>query len=89
MRRRRVSNLFALSLRILLPPQVPKDDEKVAGNPNTLYGFVGFNDSNYQLVPPDYPPFSWPPVQPSGASSGRRDGRIDRPTGDPINRPID
>lgn len=39
----------------------------MAGNPNTLYGFVGFNDSNYQLVPPDYPPFDWPPDQPSGA----------------------
>lgn len=46
--------------------QVPKDGETVAGNPNTLYGFVGFNDSNYRLVPPDYPPFDWPPDQPSG-----------------------
>jgi hypothetical protein len=46
---------------------VPKDGETVAGNPNTLYGFVGFNDSTYQLVPPDYPPFDWPPDQPSGA----------------------
>lgn len=51
-------------------PQVPKDGETVAGNPNTLYGFVGFNDSNYQLVPPDYPPFDWPPDQPSGACEG-------------------
>lgn len=49
--------------------QVPKDGETVAGNPNTLYGFVGFNDSNFQLVPPDYPPFDWPPDQPSGACS--------------------
>ena len=39
--------------------QEAQDGEKIAGNPNTLYGFLAFNDTSHQLVPRDYPQKSY------------------------------